>query len=62
MQSFTDLIQQSSARAWLFIPSAILLGAFHLLEPVTRKTMLAAFISPSAARCSKRFCSESRLR
>jgi ABC-type nickel/cobalt efflux system permease component RcnA len=27
MTSFADLIQQGSAHAWLFIPSAILLGA-----------------------------------
>ena len=30
--------------AWLFIPSAILLGALHGLEPGHSKTMMAAFI------------------
>jgi nickel/cobalt exporter len=44
MLSFADLLQQSSAHAWLFIPSAILLGALHGLEPGHSKTMMAAFI------------------
>lgn len=44
MASFADLIQQGSAHAWLFIPSAILLGALHGLEPGHSKTMMAAFI------------------
>jgi nickel/cobalt transporter (NicO) family protein len=44
MPSFAELIQQSSAHAWLFIPSAILLGALHGLEPGHSKMMMAAFI------------------
>lgn len=44
MTPFTDLIAQGSAHAWLFIPSAILLGALHGLEPGHSKTMMAAFI------------------
>lgn len=44
MQSFTDLIQQGTAHAWLFVPTAILLGALHGLEPGHSKTMMAAFI------------------
>jgi nickel/cobalt exporter len=44
MPSFADLIQQGSAHAWLFVPSAILLGALHGLEPGHSKTMMAAFI------------------
>jgi nickel/cobalt exporter len=44
MPSFTELLQQSSAHAWLFVPSAILLGALHGLEPGHSKTMMAAFI------------------
>src|SRR5215472_1932260 len=44
MQSLPDLLLQSSAHAWLFIPSAILLGALHGLEPGHSKTMMAAFI------------------
>jgi len=44
MTSFADLIQQGTANAWLFVPSAILLGALHGLEPGHSKTMMAAFI------------------
>lgn len=44
MQSFTDLIQQGTTHAWLFVPTAILLGALHGLEPGHSKTMMAAFI------------------
>jgi nickel/cobalt exporter len=44
MTSFADLLQQNAGNAWLFIPSAILLGALHGLEPGHSKTMMAAFI------------------
>ena len=44
MTSLTDLLQQGTANAWLFVPSAILLGALHGLEPGHSKTMMAAFI------------------
>lgn len=44
MPSLADLLQQGTAHAWLFIPSAILLGALHGLEPGHSKTMMAAFI------------------
>ena len=44
MLNFNELISQGSAHAWLFIPSAILLGALHGLEPGHSKTMMAAFI------------------
>ncbi|MCG5238024.1 nickel/cobalt efflux transporter [Xanthobacter oligotrophicus] len=44
MTAFTDLLQQGAAHAWLFVPSAILLGALHGLEPGHSKTMMAAFI------------------
>jgi nickel/cobalt exporter len=44
MSPFQELIQQGSANAWLFVPSAILLGALHGLEPGHSKTMMAAFI------------------
>jgi len=44
MHSLTDLLAQGQAHAWLFIPSAILLGALHGLEPGHSKTMMAAFI------------------
>lgn len=44
MPDFPALLQQGTANAWLFIPSAILLGALHGLEPGHSKTMMAAFI------------------
>lgn len=42
MSDFLTLLQQGNA--WLFIPSAILLGALHGLEPGHSKTLMAAFI------------------
>ncbi|MDF3055094.1 MAG: high-affinity nickel-transporter [Gammaproteobacteria bacterium] len=42
MTEFSTLLQQGNA--WLFMPSAILLGALHGLEPGHSKTMMAAFI------------------
>ncbi|HNX36070.1 MAG TPA: nickel/cobalt efflux protein RcnA [Kiritimatiellia bacterium] len=42
MTDFSTLLQQGNA--WLFIPSAIFLGALHGLEPGHSKTMMAAFI------------------
>ena len=44
MPTFAELLQQGTAHAWLFVPSAILLGALHGLEPGHSKTMMAAFI------------------
>src|SRR5438094_8901217 len=44
MTSLSDLLRQGTAHAWLFVPSAILLGALHGLEPGHSKTMMAAFI------------------
>jgi nickel/cobalt exporter len=44
MTEFSSLLQQGASNAWLFIPSAILLGALHGLEPGHSKTMMAAFI------------------
>src|SRR5260370_12504300 len=44
MTPLADLLQKDAAHAWLFIPSAILLGALHGLEPGHSKTMMAAFI------------------
>lgn len=42
MPGFNALLQ--SGNAWVFVPSAILLGALHGLEPGHSKTMMAAFI------------------
>lgn len=44
MNDIASLLQQGTANPWLFIPSAILLGALHGLEPGHSKTMMAAFI------------------
>ena len=44
MTSFSELLQQGSAAAWLYLPTAVLLGALHGLEPGHSKTMMAAFI------------------
>ncbi|MEM4989153.1 nickel/cobalt efflux transporter [Collimonas sp. H4R21] len=44
MTEFSELLRQGAGNAWLFVPSAILLGALHGLEPGHSKTMMAAFI------------------
>lgn len=44
MSGFADLLAQGAGKAWLFVPSAILLGALHGLEPGHSKTMMAGFI------------------
>ncbi|MEB0139310.1 MULTISPECIES: nickel/cobalt efflux transporter [unclassified Undibacterium] len=44
MTDLSNLIIAGSSNAWLFIPSAIALGALHGLEPGHSKTMMAAFI------------------
>lgn len=44
MLDFSEMIAQGAGNAWFFIPSAILLGALHGLEPGHSKTMMAAFI------------------
>jgi len=38
------LLQAGAVNLWVFIPSALLLGALHGLEPGHSKTMMAAFI------------------
>ena len=42
MTNFSTLLQQGNS--WLFVPTAMLLGALHGLEPGHSKTMMAAFI------------------
>lgn len=44
MSDFASILSQGGAAPWLFIPTAILLGALHGLEPGHSKTMMAAFI------------------
>ena len=42
--SLSEFIQSGAANAWVFVPSAVMLGALHGLEPGHSKTMMAAFI------------------
>lgn len=44
MNSLDHFIQQGNGNAWILIPTAILIGALHGLEPGHSKTMMAAFI------------------
>src|ERR1700742_5037146 len=44
MPDLTHALQNGTTSLWLFIPTAILLGALHGLEPGHSKTMMAAFI------------------
>jgi nickel/cobalt transporter (NicO) family protein len=44
MSDLPTLLQTGGANAWLFLPSAIALGALHGLEPGHSKTVMAAFI------------------
>jgi nickel/cobalt exporter len=42
--NFSDVLAQGTHHAWLYFPTAIVLGALHGLEPGHAKTMMAAFI------------------
>jgi len=44
MTNLAQFLNAGAENAWLFAPSAILLGALHGLEPGHSKTMMAAFI------------------
>jgi nickel/cobalt transporter (NicO) family protein len=44
MDQFQHLAQQGGLHAWIFLPTALVLGALHGLEPGHSKTMMAAFI------------------
>lgn len=44
MPDIASIIESGTTNLWLFIPTAILLGALHGLEPGHSKTMMAAFI------------------
>src|SRR6478672_9021175 len=44
MEDFIRSLQSGSSNLWVFLPTAILLGALHGLEPGHSKTMMAAFI------------------
>ena len=44
MGSLTDLLHPGAAAGWLLLPSALMLGVLHGLEPGHSKTMMTAFI------------------
>ena len=44
MPDLVTLLRDGATNLWLFIPTAVLLGALHGLEPGHSKTMMAAFI------------------
>ena len=44
MPDLISLLRDGATNLWIFIPTAILLGALHGLEPGHSKTMMAAFI------------------
>ena len=44
MPDIAAMLQHGATNLWLFIPTAIALGALHGLEPGHSKTMMAAFI------------------
>ena len=44
MTDFSHVLQQGAAHTWLYVPTALVLGALHGLEPGHSKTMMAAFI------------------
>src|SRR3954462_4967815 len=44
MPDFLHALQGGVTHLWIFIPTTILLGALHGLEPGHSKTMMAAFI------------------
>lgn len=44
MTDLSEALTHGSTNLWVFVPTAILLGALHGLEPGHSKTMMAAFI------------------
>ncbi len=44
MPDIASIIQSGATNLWVFVPTAIVLGALHGLEPGHSKTMMAAFI------------------
>jgi nickel/cobalt exporter len=44
MTALGNILQQTGAYGWLYMPSAVVLGALHGLEPGHSKTMMAAYI------------------
>ncbi len=44
MPDIASIIQSGAANAWLLLPTALVLGALHALEPGHSKSMMIAFI------------------
>lgn len=44
MPSIESVIQSGAGNAWLLLPTAVLLGALHALEPGHSKSLMTAFI------------------
>lgn len=44
MSDLSEVIRLGAANPWFYIPSAVLLGALHGLEPGHSKSMMAAFL------------------
>ena len=44
MEPISEVVRDGGMAAWLLLPTAVLLGALHALEPGHSKTMIAAFI------------------
>src|SRR5271155_2430826 len=44
MDHFQQLAREGTLHGWVYLPTALLLGALHGLEPGHSKTMMAAFI------------------
>ena len=44
MGPLTELLQPGAPASWLLLPSALVLGVLHGLEPGHSKTMMTAFI------------------
>jgi len=44
VEPFAELLRQGAANAWFFVPTAILLGALHGLEPGHSKSLMVSFV------------------
>jgi nickel/cobalt transporter (NicO) family protein len=44
MPDLSQIIQLGAAHAWFYLPVAVILGAFHALEPGHAKSLMAAYI------------------
>jgi nickel/cobalt exporter len=44
MPDIAQIIATNAANPWLYLPAAVLLGAFHALEPGHSKSVMAAFV------------------